>query len=331
MDEKKYFEEIDITKGFAILLAVIGHSFPDAEIGWKIVGKDSFAFFLEKWIYSFHMPVFFLFAGFLFIPRLHKMGVGATLLKRFNRLMLPYLFFSILYILIKTIGASYANHPLSQNFWVEMLLGVSPANGCWFLWVLFVMSLICVVFRKIGTYGLLILSVLMAVISFIDSSWMIGQIKHVFHDFVWFALGGVLANYYDVVKSHLNKAVIGILAFVVLTCLRFVAYFPFKEYVITLSGIIMMFYLGIRISETGENVIHNVAKTLGLYCMDIYILSMLTVIPLRVLYINFHFSNYVPYYLWLVFVSVLGCVIPIILSKYIVRKNKWLSMFVIGR
>ena len=331
MADKKYFEEIDIIKGIAILLVVIGHSFPDEEIGWNIVGKNSFAYYFTQWIYSFHMPIFYISAGFLFIPKLQKMRIGANLLKRFNRLMIPYLFFSLLYTFIKTIGATYANHPLSQNFLIDMLWGVSPANGCWFLWVLFVMSLISIFLRKIGPYGLFTLAVLMAIIAFIDTSWMIGRLRFVFREFFWFTLGGIIAIYYDEIKTHLNKAVIAIFAFVVLTSLQFVGYFPFNKYVMALSGIIMTYYLGIQISKMGDNVIHKIGKIFGLYCMDIYILSMLIVIPLRILYINFHFSNYVPYYLWVAIASVFGCVIPIILSKYFVRKNKWLSIFILGK
>ena len=50
-DNKNYYEEIDIVKGFAIFLAVLGHSFPDAEKGWYIIGQDSFAHFVMEWIY----------------------------------------------------------------------------------------------------------------------------------------------------------------------------------------------------------------------------------------------------------------------------------------
>ena len=49
-------EWIDIAKGIGIILVVIGHNFSDGE---NII-------YLRKWIYSFHMPLFFLLSGILF-------------------------------------------------------------------------------------------------------------------------------------------------------------------------------------------------------------------------------------------------------------------------
>jgi len=73
---KTYFKEVDLVKGFAMFLAVVGHSLPDAVKGFWIAGQDSFSEFLYHWIYSFHMPTFFLFAGFLFVPKLIGMPIG---------------------------------------------------------------------------------------------------------------------------------------------------------------------------------------------------------------------------------------------------------------
>ena len=51
MSEKKYFYEITLMKGWCILLAVVGHSFPDAVKGFNIIGENSFANFSLGWIY----------------------------------------------------------------------------------------------------------------------------------------------------------------------------------------------------------------------------------------------------------------------------------------
>ena len=329
-DNKTYYEEIDIVKGFAIFLAVLGHSFPDAEKGWYIIGQDSFAHFVMEWIYSFHMPVFFMFAGFLFIPRTGRFDIKTNLLKRFKRLMVPYLFFSLIYILGKTIGSSVANHPLSPNYFVDMLFGKSPAGGCWFLWVLFVMSVVCVLAKKLGTYWLFVMSILMYILYYIDKSWMIGKIDLVFYDFIWFALGGVLAKHYVPTKKILDRAYIGILAFLLLTCLQFCNCFWLTNVLGVLSGIIMLYCFSTRIAEQKKGLFRSVMKGLGKYCMDIYIISMLVVIPLRILYTYFHLYVYIPYYVWVGVVTFLGCVIPILVSKHFVRKRKWLNLLVLG-
>ncbi|MCD4694754.1 MAG: acyltransferase family protein, partial [Bacteroidales bacterium] len=49
---KQRFEWIDIAKGIGILLVVYGHCQPPPLI--------------EKFVYAFHMPLFFFISGFLF-------------------------------------------------------------------------------------------------------------------------------------------------------------------------------------------------------------------------------------------------------------------------
>ena len=53
---KKRIEWIDICRGLAIILVIIGHS--NLETGM--------AFNLKSIIYSFHMPLFFVLSGYLF-------------------------------------------------------------------------------------------------------------------------------------------------------------------------------------------------------------------------------------------------------------------------
>ena len=64
--------------------------------------------------------------------------------------------------------------------------------------------------------------------------------------------------------------------------------------------------------------------------MDIYILSMFVLVPLRILYVNIGVMNYIPYYLWLIIATVLGVILPICVSKYYVRRTKLLKILLLG-
>lgn len=55
--KKQYFNEINITRGMAVLCVVIGHSFNSTETP-TILG------FIKSFIYCFRMPTFFI-SGFL--------------------------------------------------------------------------------------------------------------------------------------------------------------------------------------------------------------------------------------------------------------------------
>ena len=57
---KRYFTEINIARGIAVLLVLLGHSFPDAQTGiTNPIAKSIFSF-----VYAFHMETFFALAGF---------------------------------------------------------------------------------------------------------------------------------------------------------------------------------------------------------------------------------------------------------------------------
>lgn len=79
--KKKRITWVDITKGFLMILVVIGH-YP---------GELDFP--LAKYIYWFHMPAFFILSGLFFKPILDKKDIKPTIHKRFMQLIVPYLFF----------------------------------------------------------------------------------------------------------------------------------------------------------------------------------------------------------------------------------------------
>ena len=84
MPEKQRTHYIDIARGIAIVLVVIGHGISEYSLGFTG---------LEKVIYSFHMPLFFVISGLVFrIKDGETLGTFAK--KRAKGLMLPYLLFA---------------------------------------------------------------------------------------------------------------------------------------------------------------------------------------------------------------------------------------------
>lgn len=69
---------IDIAKGLGILVIVLAHN--------DLAGYHPT---LHKFIYSFHIPLFFFLSGMFFRP---ERGFGETVKRRFNTLMKPYFF-----------------------------------------------------------------------------------------------------------------------------------------------------------------------------------------------------------------------------------------------
>ena len=60
MSIKVYEERIDIVKGLAIILVVIGHTIQFCDLNGGVLNP------VYQWIYSFHMGLFFFCSGYLF-------------------------------------------------------------------------------------------------------------------------------------------------------------------------------------------------------------------------------------------------------------------------
>ena len=338
--EKKYYREVNIMKGLAMLLAVIGHSLPDASKNFWIAGQGSFSEFLYHWIYSFHMAAFFCCAGFLFIPKIKSTNLGGgVILKRFKRLMIPYFFYSFSYLILKSQFALLADHPLEDNAFLLMFVGVSPSFGCWFLWVLFMISMLFVILRGFNIKIMLIISLalyLMAVM--IGSEHFIGHVGDVMCCSLWFALGGLVGCNYDSFKGWLQKPWLGVGAFGCLTTLQLTLIDLIdKDLLIlvsmakTLCGIEMIYVLAVYLTNHhSKSIIYKFVNMIGNYCMDIYLLSMFVLVPMRILYVNFGLMNYINYYLYIVISVAVGIAIPYYASRFIVRKNKVMNKLLIG-
>lgn len=120
-------ESPDWIKGLAITLMVYGHI---AHIGsLSLVQKQ-----LVDLIYTFHMPLFLIVAGFFFHLRL---GPLDTLRKTLSRVARPYLIFISLYnlglIAIQQVGVPTSNTPPgSLEEFVDVVI-LRPRGGYWFL------------------------------------------------------------------------------------------------------------------------------------------------------------------------------------------------------
>ena len=114
MESKKRVAWIDIAKGIAIFLMVCGHT--------------SIPHGVSKWIWSFHMPLFFIVSGMLFVPERYPKFV-AFVKRRLQTLIVPYLFFTLVVIL---------RFPEE----LQIVAGGNSSGALWFLPVLFFTELI---------------------------------------------------------------------------------------------------------------------------------------------------------------------------------------------
>jgi acyltransferase len=126
----KRMDYIDVAKGIGILLVVIGHL------------RDTQLCNLAKTIiFSFHMPLFFMIAGFNFNFNKYTNSFTAFVKHKFVRLLIPYFIINI--FLIAYIPDNYTNLTVLQKYYT-VLYGVGSKFWTWELTALwFLLSLFC--------------------------------------------------------------------------------------------------------------------------------------------------------------------------------------------
>lgn len=325
-----FIPEISIAKGIAILLAVVGHSLPDAVKSFWIVGKESFYYDLYIWIYTFHMATFFLCSGFLLFYKTSQASLRSQLRKRTKRLIVPYMFYSLTYLFLKSVLGNFADHPLQGGDFWRIFIGESPCYGIWFLWTLFVVSALLLTIRKFTQRWTFFFALSIVLYSFPFFFNMPRGFASVSTNFIWIVLGGYLATHYKWMVHLKMKQLLFALSWGILAIFIFVANLSLP-FVSTLLGVLGLYLLAYCISNVWRRgMLYRVFDIMGIYCMDIYLFSMFILVPLRILYVNFNVMSVLPYPAYVVVAVIAGVVLPILISKYGVRRVKFLKRVLLG-
>ena len=164
---KKRSDYIDYLKAVAIILVVLGHSFSymldktgqGGGTGYSDLGT------IQMLIYSVHVPLFFVVAGFL----CHSQPFKKYLDKKINRLLIPFFFFSLLKIVyVNFVNASFAHAgTLSGQLYDAFILG----KLYWFPYVLFWCYILAPIFWKLSTKANVIICVACLALNVIQSNF----------------------------------------------------------------------------------------------------------------------------------------------------------------
>lgn len=334
--KKKYYDELNIFRSLIIIWVVIGHSFNS--------GND-FLGLLHVYAYSFHMKAFILLSGLLFAKKLKAVNGfkdGLMLVKdRFLRLMVPYFFYTAVSIVLKIFLDEYANNKLSMSVIKNSLLGVSnPNGGLWFLYALFVISVFAVLLSWLPSWaGLLISAVLYGVYLCVPVLAVTPIVNFITCFGIYFFIGVYLYEHYDKISEAMNEFVnsrktistaVALIylpaAFMITVVLaRGVQARSIQYFLLALMNITVYYLLSVVINAFIK--IKKPFMTVGCYGMDIYLIGYYVQITLRVLLKS---MLGMPYLVYSAAMFVFGLLLPIPISKYIVRKFRILRIFALG-
>lgn len=321
--------DIDAIKGVAIILVVIGHV-----IQYICAITDYESNLIYNIIYSFHMPLFMFWSGYLAYRQGRELD-AAWIKKRFLALIVPY----VVWIVVTYFWEGHAGSGTLVEWCMDGVLYVT--NGApWFLWVLFLNGLILYLGTKLRKYtikndivfALLIVGVY--VISYI-AKYLVGRYPFGLNLCAWyvaFFIAGYLTNLHALFEKLNTKVYFGIL---IILCMVFwtwrVGGKPFfYESVVTdiaTSGILKILFKGVCLGykylvpflwicviywffqHMPQNSIKNWLAQIGTYTMEIYIMHTFILKLVKV-------PN-----IWLatVFALILGIAVPIIISNILNR------------
>lgn len=189
--ELRRVEWVDYCKGIGIFLVVIGHTLAGLQPP-RIISDSPGYRFIEAWLYTFHMPLFFFLSG-LFVERSARRPLAGFISDKIAVLVYPYFVWSILQGLLET--SHYVNHPLPAIALLK--IPYVPIGQYWFLYTLFICMMLYALCDRIFRSDTAFIGLAIVCFGIEQSGWNIVQweVAHAVGSFlIYFAAGVVVAR-----------------------------------------------------------------------------------------------------------------------------------------
>ncbi len=345
-EKPKKLEEILILKGVAIICMVVAHSVNAFNgIGWSSVIKGDYDPILAFFYFypAIFIHLFFAISGYLYpFSFKRKMNIKAYarfISRKLQRLLVPLLFLTALNFILSGIFGSFN--------------GGTPGGILGHLWYLIVLFIILaifpffeLIFKKVTSFYLMVLILILMDTLYnilhiiplgdnIFNSWIIYTLFALHYGgFFYFGYFCQKQQVFEKLKASANNnKILGILLslLVVLIVLnQIINPATFNPISMILINIFTIFYwmvnicfywiLALKVQSTRIKM--TTLKIIGKYSYSIYILHQPLILILIYYTLDIYLQN--PYLLSPLFGG-LGIILPYLLSKFIIKKNKVIS------
>ena len=312
---------VDRLKGYACFLVLLGHVI----MGIRIAGIDIPEFFwgMEKFIWSFHVALFLFLSGVVYKMTGEWKGKQSKwkfILYKLYTLGIPYIVFSVVYILINSlVGESNTGFAVSDILYIWK----TPVAQYWFLYALFFLFCIWTAFSGIlKNWQITLIVVLIGNLAPIFGI-PLGSMDVVFYSALAFGIG-TFVNFQSLTKSQawakwlvvLMHIVTGII-FILLKKIEA----PFIKEIMILFGIYssIMFISILQNCKAMARFLDFVNK----YSFQIYLLHTIFTAGIRIILLRMNIGQ------WWIHV-LLGTAIGLafsVLAAVISKKVKFLNFF----
>lgn len=228
LNANKRIAEIDVAKGIGILLVVFAHV--------------NYTPFLLKYIYSFHMPMFFILSGFVF-DRKKYLSFIDFLKRRITSLICPYILFTAISILFECVIFIYGNGFSTDvmktvgNGIKNALLSRGSADffnaPLWFVLCLFVVEIVYFFISKFKNKFIVVLCIPLVVLGWyleseqfivFDNNLLPWSLDSALFALGWYALGNLTSKKSKeyLLSNHKNKNIICVVIIILCMSVGFV-------------------------------------------------------------------------------------------------------------
>ena len=315
---KQRIEWLAVLRGLNILLVVIVH----IQLVDMATGENHlFCRALSLPFHPIRMPLFiFISGGLLYISRIRKQIDTKALYKdKFQRIMIPFVFFVVVYYLIKCIFNQFAKTPIELS-WTNFLESFVYYRGhssqsLWFLSVLMFLMLMYPLFCYLckNKYRMILFLLFCCGIYFIDtdldSPWNVFYILELQHYLVYFFFG-IFFFRFELYKYIDHIAVLLLLAILYAAC-----YYYSIVILHSILGIVMMCSLCLKIAKYFPNLFSSFRE----YIFQIYLMSLPFQTFVELILWKHYFYNEQLFYLFYALNLLSGIFMPVLISKIVER------------
>lgn len=327
MKKQKRLVDIDLLKGLAIMLVVLGHLAPGEPA--TLPGAEWYSD-LKEVIYTFHMPFFMWISGFVAVYSYKEIrnikAYSDYVTGKATRLLPGFLLVAIAVLAGKYVSQQFfdVDNPLDIWTWSAPLFypTESYVKFIWYIYVLFEFYVVLPIIIYI-TRGHLLFALLGSMLLLFIPFPKIFAL-HFFHFFIFFfLLGGVTAQH---AESYLRivKRFGAILLLVFIVSLLLIQYveFPFdKRLVMGVLSIPALHYMVIK----SPCYVKNLLLAISGYVYIIYLLNLPFAGGLKSILFGIFGFGYSDFVFLAPLLFLFGLIMPIIVKKYILSRNGYLD------
>ncbi|MBE9583771.1 acyltransferase [Mucilaginibacter sp. JRF] len=314
---------VDYSKGIGIILVVYGHVLR----GLNSAGMVNASFFdiSDTFVYSFHMPLFFIVSGLFFESSFRKDSNG-FMLKKAKTLLHPFIIWSLIQTMVQVVLSNYTNDkvPFSALFTCLII----PRAQFWFLYTLFFINVINYLIYRFAPKFALLISCLVWLVSYVIHA-DIDPFTTVFQYLAFFNFGIAIGQN----KDQLAKLARGKWAFPLVVLFGVAEYFYFinqhttayvTDLLLVFTGIVGTLLIA-QISYRAQKIrMFNFLEAYGKASIGIYLMHILVASGSRIVLSKFlKISDPT---IHIVAGTVLGLVIPYYVYQFCM-KSAYLSWF----